>query len=93
MYIPDCVRCDESAGRCTGMQCRLRATKGADAKMVQAMDVAMNRYADIVEDWCRDTQNAMVNRQIDKFEQEKIKNDKQNHVKNARHPVPVRLEV
>lgn len=60
--------------------------KGADAKMVQAMDVAMNRYADIVEDWCRDTQNAMVNRQIDKFEQEKIKNDKQNHVKNRMTP-------
>ena len=60
--------------------------KGADAKMVQAMDVAMNRYADIVEDWCRDTQNAMVNRQIDKFEQEKIKNDKQNHVKKRNTP-------
>lgn len=60
--------------------------KGADAKMVQAMDVAMNRYADIVEDWCRDTQNAMVNRQIDKFEQEKIKNDKQNHVKKRMTP-------
>ena len=60
--------------------------KGADAKMVREMDAAMNRYADIVEDWCRDTQNAMVNRQIDKFEQEKIKNDKQNHVKKRKTP-------
>lgn len=60
--------------------------KGADAKMVQAMDAVMNQYADIVEDWYKNTQNAMVNRQIDKFEQEKIENNIQNYVKNRMTP-------
>ena len=60
--------------------------KGADAKMVQAMDAVMNQYADIVEDWYKNTQNAMMNRQIDKFEQEKIENNIQNYVKNRMTP-------
>lgn len=35
--------------------------KGADAKMVQAMDAAMNRYADIVEDMYRKNPTLMEN--------------------------------
>ncbi len=60
--------------------------KGADAKMVQVMDAAMNRYADIVEDWRRKKQTVSYNQKIDKFEQEKIENDIQNHVKNRMTP-------
>lgn len=45
--------------------------KGADAKMVQAMDAAMNRYADIVEDWYRKKQLGMANQKAESFEQEK----------------------
>ncbi len=44
--------------------------KGADAKMVQAMDVAMNRYADVVEDWYRKKQSVMAKQQAESFEQE-----------------------
>lgn len=44
--------------------------KGADAKMVQAMDAAMNRYADVVEDWYRKKQAVMANQQAESFEQE-----------------------
>ena len=53
--------------------------KGADAKMVQAMDAAMNRYADIVEDWYRKKQLEMANQQAESFEQE-------NHDKNRMTP-------
>ncbi len=45
--------------------------KGADAKMVQAMDAAMNRYADVVEDWYRKKQSVMAKQQAENFEQEK----------------------
>ena len=44
--------------------------KGADAKMVQAMDAAMNQYADVVEDWYRKKQLGMANQQAENFEQE-----------------------
>lgn len=53
--------------------------KGADAKMVQAMDAAMNRYADIVEDWYRKKQLGMANQRAENFEQE-------NHDKNRMTP-------
>lgn len=53
--------------------------KGADAKMVQAMDAAMNRYADIVEEWYRKKQSVMANQQAENFEQE-------NHDKNRMTP-------
>ncbi len=53
--------------------------KGADAKMVQAMDAAMNRYADIVEDWYRKKQSVMANQKAEGFEQE-------NHDKNRMTP-------
>lgn len=49
--------------------------KGADAKMVQAMDAAMNRYADVVEDWYRKKQLVMENQKAENFERE-------NHDKN-----------
>ena len=53
--------------------------KGADVKMVQAMDAAMNRYADVVEDWYRKKQLVMANQQAESFEQE-------NHDKNRMTP-------
>lgn len=53
--------------------------KGADAKMVQAMDAAMNRYADIVEDWYRKKQSVMANQKAESSEQE-------NHDKNRMTP-------
>ena len=53
--------------------------KGADTKMVQAMDAAMNQYADVVEDWYRKKQLVMANQQAESFEQE-------NHDKNRMTP-------
>ena len=62
--------------------------KGADAKMVQAMDAAMNRYADIVEDMYRKNPTLMENQQIGNDEAGKNveKNDRQSQVKNRMIP-------
>ena len=62
--------------------------KGADAKMVQAMDVAMNRYADIVEDMYRKNPTLMENQLTGYDESGKNveKNDRQSQVKNRMTP-------
>ena len=62
--------------------------KGADAKMVQEMDAAMNRYADIVEDMYRKNPTLMENQQIGNDEAGKNveKNDRQRHDKNRMTP-------
>ena len=62
--------------------------KGADAKMVQAMDVAMNRYADIVEDMYRKNPTLMENQLTgyDEADKNVEKNDRQNHDKNRMTP-------
>ena len=62
--------------------------KGADAKMVQEMDAAMNRYADVVEDMYRKDPVLMENQQTGYGEAGKNvdKNDRQRHDKNRMTP-------
>lgn len=62
--------------------------KGADAKMVQAMDVAMNRYADIVENTYRKNPTLMGNQLTgyDEAGKNVDKNDRQSEVKNRMTP-------
>lgn len=62
--------------------------KGADAKMVQEMDAAMNRYADIVEDMYRKDPVLMENQQTgyDEASKNVDKNDRQRHDKNRMTP-------
>lgn len=62
--------------------------KGADAKMVQEMDAAMNRYADIVEEMYRKNPTLMENQQTSYDEAGKNveKNDRQRHDKNRMTP-------
>lgn len=62
--------------------------KGADAKMIQAMDAAMNRYADIVEDMYRKNPALMENQQTgyDEAGKNVDKNDRQSHDKNRMTP-------
>lgn len=62
--------------------------KGADAKMVQEMDAAMNRYADIVEDMYRKDPVLMENQQTgyDEAGKNVDKNDRQRHDKNRMTP-------
>ena len=62
--------------------------KGADAKMVQAMDAAMNRYADIVEDMYRKDPVLMENQLTgyDEADRNVEKNDRQSQVKNRMTP-------
>lgn len=62
--------------------------KGADAKMVQEMDAAMNRYADIVEDMYRKNPTLMENQLTGYGEAGKNveKNDRQSHDKNRMTP-------
>lgn len=62
--------------------------KGADAKMVQEMDAAMNRYADIVEDMYRKNPTLMENQQTgyDEAGKNVDKNDRQSHDKNRMTP-------
>ena len=62
--------------------------KGADAKMVQEMDAAMNRYADIVEDMYRKDPSLMEN-QLNGYDESGKninKNDRQRHDKNRMTP-------
>lgn len=62
--------------------------KGADAKMVQAMDVAMNRYADIVENTYRKNPALMENQLTgyDEADRNVEKNDRQSYDKNRMTP-------
>ena len=62
--------------------------KGADAKMVQAMDVAMNRYADIVEDMYRKDPALMENQLTgyDEAGKNVEKTNRQSQVKNRMTP-------
>lgn len=62
--------------------------KGADAKMVQEMDAAMNRYADIVEDMYRKDPTLMEYQQTgyDEAGKNVEKNDRQSQVKNRVTP-------
>lgn len=62
--------------------------KGADVKMVQEMDAAMNRYADIVEDMYRKNPTLMENQLTCYGEAGKNveKNDRQSHDKNRMTP-------
>lgn len=62
--------------------------KGADAKMVQEMDAAMNRYADIVEDMYRKNPTLMENQLTgyDEADKNVEKNDRQSQVKNRMTP-------
>lgn len=62
--------------------------KGADAKMVQAMDAAMNRYADIVEDMYRENSALMENQLTGHDEAGKNveKTDRQSHDKKRMTP-------
>lgn len=62
--------------------------KGADAKMVQEMDAAMNRYADIVEDMYRKNPTPMENQLTgyDEADKNVEKNDRQSQVKNHMTP-------
>ena len=62
--------------------------KGADAKMVQAMDAAMNRYADIVENTYRKNPTLMGNQLTgyDEAGKNVDKNDRQSHDKNRMTP-------
>ncbi len=62
--------------------------KGADTKMVQAMDAAMNQYADIVEDMYRKDPVLMENQLTgyDEAGKNVEKNDRQSQVKNRMTP-------
>lgn len=62
--------------------------KGADAKMVQEMDAAMNRYADIVEDMYRKDPTLMEYQLTgyDEAGRNVEKNDRQSQVKNRMTP-------
>lgn len=62
--------------------------KGADTKMVQAMDAAMNQYADIVEDMYRKDPALMENQLTgyDEAGKNVDKNDRQSEVKNRMTP-------
>ena len=62
--------------------------KGADAKMVQEMDAAMNRYADIVEDMYRKNPTLMENQQTgyDEAGRNVEKNDRQSQDKTRMTP-------
>ena len=62
--------------------------KGADAKMVQAMDAAMNRYADIVEDMYRKDPVLMENQLIgyDEAGKNVEKTNRQSYDKNRMTP-------
>lgn len=62
--------------------------KGADAKMVQAMDAAMNRYADIVEDMYRKDPALMENQLTgyDEAGKNVEKTNRQSQVKNRMTP-------
>ena len=62
--------------------------KGADAKMVQEMDAAMNRYADIVEEMYRENPVLMENQLTgyDEAGKNVDKNDRQRHDKNRMTP-------
>ncbi len=62
--------------------------KGADAKMVQAMDAAMNRYADIVEDMYRENSALMENQLTgyDEADRNVEKTDRQSYDKNRMTP-------
>lgn len=62
--------------------------KGADAKMVQEMDAAMNRYADIVEEMYRKNPVLMENQLTgyDEAGKNVDKNDRQRHDKNRMTP-------
>ena len=62
--------------------------KGADAKMVQAMDAAMNRYADIVEEMYRKNPTPMENQLTgyDEVGKNVEKTDRQSQVKNRMTP-------
>ena len=62
--------------------------KGADAKMVQEMDAAMNRYADIVEDMYRKNPVLMENQLIgyDEADRNVEKTNRQSQVKNRMTP-------
>lgn len=62
--------------------------KGADAKMVQVMDAAMNRYADIVEDMYRKNPTLMEYQLIgyDEAGKNVEKTDRQSHDKNRMTP-------
>lgn len=62
--------------------------KGADAKMVQEMDAAMNRYADIVEDMYGKNPVLMENQLIgyDEADRNVEKTNRQSQVKNRMTP-------
>lgn len=62
--------------------------KGADAKMVQAMDAAMNQYADIVEDMYRKDPALMENQLTgyDEADRNVEKTNRQSQVKNRMTP-------
>ena len=62
--------------------------KGADAKMVQEMDAAMNRYADIVEEMYRKNPTPMENQLTgyDEVGKNVEKTDRQSQVKNRMTP-------
>ncbi|MBU5476282.1 glycerate kinase [Eubacterium sp. MSJ-21] len=62
--------------------------KGADAKMVQEMDAAMNRYADVVEDMYRKNPTPMENQLTgyDEAGKNVDKNDRQSHDKKRMTP-------
>ena len=62
--------------------------KGADVKMVQAMDAAMNRYADVVEDMYRKNPTTMENQLTgyDEADKNVEKTDRQSEVKNRMTP-------
>ena len=62
--------------------------KGADAKMVQEMDAAMNRYADIVEEMYREN-SVLIENQLTGYDEagkNVDKNDRQRHDKNRMTP-------
>lgn len=62
--------------------------KGADTKMVQEMDAAMNRYADIVEDMYQKNPVLMENQLTgyDEADRNLEKTDRQSHDKNRMTP-------
>lgn len=62
--------------------------KGANAKMIQEMDAAMNRYADIVEEMYRKNPVLMENQLTgyDEAGKNVDKNDRQRHDKNRMTP-------
>ena len=62
--------------------------KGADAKMIQEMDAAMNRYADIVEDMYR-KDPVLIENQLTGYDEagkNVEKTDRQSHDKNRMTP-------